>query len=821
MSDIPAYTQARRLLRIDTPLGDDVLLLEAFDGAEEISELFTFKALVRSKRDPLQPNGLIGQLVDVSLDLSRDGDDRPPRVWNALCVGLHEGERLARGLRHYTLTLRPQLWLLSRRSDCRIFLDQSSIDICQTFLSEHGLPAADTAGLVGPTPPPKRDYSVQWNETDLAYLDRRLEQDGVFYWFEHQKGRHVMHLANHQAAWRDAPEPMLRLAPGATIDSYIGKLDRSYSFIPSRRAGRDWNFETPKQAPEGQSSSLAPGPASTGSAKYELYEFPGHFSDSATGEQAMRNRMQALETDHDEGEGSSSVRTLMVGRRFTPHEEARPEVTYDPNVATRVEHHIRDPTYEAGSTARRTENAATLPKAATDGTGQPAETDPGPTYENKFSAQPASIPATPHRDTPRPRIDGAQIAVIAGPAGEEIYTDSYGRVKLTFPWDRRAKADGTDTVWVRVSQPWAGGQWGAQVIPRVGMEVLVTYQDGDPDRPLVVGIVPNPSNPVPYGLPDNKTRMVFRTQTYKGQGFNELAMEDRPGAERLHVHAQFDHTTKVGNNQTERIDAHQVQSVGGSRSVEVAGNQKHEVGGSMNLTVGGVGPMAAGIAAQAAALAPQTAGLLSGAGGGGFAPAIGQMALGFLTGPGLGARQGVVAGPSPRADAGEALAGAGAGVAGSVAGLFGMSGVMNTVVGLFKSDTVGVASAEQVGVAKVVNVGQSLTTQVGQTHELTVGTSSAIEVGQTMTIDVGKTLDIRVGERFSVTVGQTRIEMDKSGIVAIEGANTVFVKGAVAQLTLGAGPVLYAPALEPGASPLPTAMCLRQMAASGAPFVRG
>ena len=410
---------------------------------------------------------------------------------------------------------------------------------------------------------------------------------------------------------------------------------------------------------------------------------------------------------------------------------------------------------------------------------------------------------------------------MAGPAGEEIHTDKYGRVKLRFPWDRRARGDGSDTVWVRVGQPWAGSTWGAQVIPRVGMEVLVTYQDGDPDRPLVTGVVPNPANPVPYGLPDNKTRMVFRSQTYKGQGFNELAMEDRPGQERLHVHAQHDHTTKVGNNQTERVDAHQVQSVGGSRSVEVAGHQKHEVGGSVNLVVGGVGAAAPGVAAQAAALAGQTAGLLSGAGGGGFAGALGSMALGFLSGGGLGARTGVVAGPSPRADAGEALAGSGGGVGEAVAALFGMSGVMNTVVGAFKSDTVGVASAEQVGVAKVVHVGGSFTTQVGQTHILTVGGTSQTEAGQNLTIDVGQKMDIRVGESFSVTVGQTRLEMDKMGTVAIEGAVTVLVKGGGAsQLTVGPGPVLYAPALVPGASPLPPSMCLRRMAASGAPFVR-
>ncbi len=823
MSDAPQYTQAGRLLRIDTPLGEDVLLLESFDGHEEISELFAFTAVVRSKRDDLKPFDLVGKLIDVSLNLRHGeadaGENQAMRTWNLLCVALHEGEMVARGMRHYTLTLRPQLWLLTRRSDCRIWLDRTSTEVCQTLLSEHGLPAPDTSGLVGPVPPPRRDYSVQWNETDLAFLDRRLEQDGVFYWWEHARGRHVMHLANHQAAYQDLqPEAALRMARGSTDRNHIHAFDRTYHFIPSARAGRDWNFETPARPPEGQGSSAVRGLAAggAGGAKYELYEYPGRFMDAGAGDGALRQRMQASEAGHDQVVGATRVRTLMPARRFTPHEVPHPDRTYEAHVPTKVSHHASDPTYDAGS-ARQGGGAGGAGGGASGGKEAPSS----PSYVNSFEATPASVPATPHRDTPQPRIDGAQVALVAGPAGEEIHTDKYGRVKLRFPWDRRAKGDGSDTVWVRVGQPWAGGTWGAQVIPRVGMEVLVTYQDGDPDRPLVVGAVPNPANPVPYGLPDNKTRMVFRSQTYKGAGFNELAMEDQPGAERLHVHAQHDHTTKVGNNQTERVDQHQVQSVGGSRSVEVAGHQKHEIGGSMTLTVGGVGAMAAGVAAQAAALAPATAGLLSGAGGGGFAGSLASMALGFLSSGGLGAREGVVSGPSPRADAGEALAGSGGGVGGAVAGLFGMSGVMNTVVGAFRSDTVGVASAEQVGVAKVVHVGVSYTTQVGQTHLLKVGGTSQTEAGQNLTIDVGQKMDIRVGESFSVTVGQTRLEMDKMGTVAIEGAVAVLVKGGgAAQLTVGPGPVLYAPALVPGASPLPPGMCLQRMAAAGAPFVR-
>jgi type VI secretion system secreted protein VgrG len=202
---------------------------------------------------------------------------------------------------------------------------------------------------------------------------------------------------------------------------------------------------------------------------------------------------------------------------------------------------------------------------------------------------PADRPATPHRAIPRPRIDGLQIALIAGPPGEEIHTDAFGRIKLQFPWDRRARGNGTDTGWVRVTQSWSGTQWGQQIIPRVGMEALVAYQEGDPDRPIVIGIAPNPNNSVPYDLPANKTRMVMRSNSYKSNGFNEMIFEDATGAENMFFHAQKDHTTKIENNQTHSVGADHANVVGRNQALTVGANQTQEIGGSLNITVGGTG----------------------------------------------------------------------------------------------------------------------------------------------------------------------------------------------------------------------------------------
>ncbi|WP_337271533.1 type VI secretion system tip protein TssI/VgrG, partial [Oryzifoliimicrobium ureilyticus] len=210
---------------------------------------------------------------------------------------------------------------------------------------------------------------------------------------------------------------------------------------------------------------------------------------------------------------------LEAGRRFTPYEVAHPEHEYEEHVIIRAAHTIVDRSYETNTNE--------------------------PEYINRFEAIPSRVPLTPHRNTKRPRIEGTQVAIVAGPQGEEIHPDQYGRIKVWFPWDRRAKKDGTDTCWVRVSQAWGGSSWGAQVIPRIGMEVMVAFVDGDPDRPLVTGVVPNPANGVPYDLPGNKTRTVLRSNTHKGEGYNEIAFEDQKGEENQFFHAQKDQTVKV------------------------------------------------------------------------------------------------------------------------------------------------------------------------------------------------------------------------------------------------------------------------------------
>ncbi|MEM9600285.1 MAG: type VI secretion system tip protein TssI/VgrG [Pseudomonadota bacterium] len=561
MNATTEFLQAERILRIDGLLGADALLAERLVFREAISELFEGELQLRSKSDDLAPDQIVGKTCDISLELG----DGARRIWNVLVTNMTVGPKITRGLQSYRLVLRPSLWLLSQRSDCRIWQDMTSIEVCETLMREHGLASPGTRGIVAP--PEAQHYSVQFNESDLAYLTRRLEADGIFYFFTHEAGRHVLTLASHAAGYTGGED--VRFAHGSSDLNHIHRFETSFAYTPGQRTARDWNFQTPGTVPEGGTPSLVRLPKNDA---YELFEYPmvggygtGRASDAidnARLERQAKLRMQASEADHRRVEGASNTRTLAAGHRFTPYDVANPDTRFDPHVILAIEHMAQDASYETGG-------------------GQPE-------YSNRFLALPADVPATPHRTTPRPRIDGTQVAIVAGPEGEEIHPDEYGRIKLWFPWDRRAKKDGTDTCWVRVTQSWAGAGWGGQVIPRIGMEVMVSYLDGDPDRPVVTGVVPNPTQKVPYPLPAHKTKSVFRTNSHKAEyrGFNELSLEDKAGEEEIYLHASKDMNIHTSHHRSELTDRNLAAKTGGSKSEIIDRGSYLDVKGSYHIEVG-------------------------------------------------------------------------------------------------------------------------------------------------------------------------------------------------------------------------------------------
>ena len=707
------YKGADRNIRAETPLGEDVVLAKSFEIEESINDFYSITVDLLAKRD-IKPEELIGKASDVSLRKDVNSTDR--RTWNGVCFKLLQGPPVTRGYRSYQMILMPEAKKLTYRVNSKVWQNKSSTDVLQELFSEHGLRAPTIRVL---NPPKKQIFSQQYNQSDWDYVLMRLQADGLFFYFDHSGGakgsvaaKHVMIVCDDATGYNNSDEPNVRFAHGSADVPHITKLDLTRSYSPGKAAITEYNFKTPAAIPSGSTPSLVNLPGNSKSEIFLSTAIGGYGSGDASddinntsAELASKLHIKACEAEYETNSGESSVASLKPGYRIKPFDLTNPGAAFDEIVISKITHRARTGSYEG-------------------------QGDEAPDYSNTFEAIPSRVPATPHKTVPKPIMHGNDVAIVVGPPGEEIFTDEHARVRITLTRNREAKKDDSDSCWVRCAQNWAGANYGGMILPRVGMHVLIAYESGDMDRPIIVGHMPNPIQKQSYGMPANKTRSTFRSQTYKGDGFNEWTMEDATGAQRFFVHAQKDMAKRVLNDQTARIDRHHVQSVGGNRSVDVTKNMKQEIGGSFNLTVGGTGAKALEAMAKVAGLAGQTAGLLQQAGtGGSFASSIASSALGFFSGGGLSSLQGVVAGSPPGNDAGAALAGAGTGVGEAVGGLFSLPGVMNTVVQSFKSDSVGVAHAEQIGMSKVVNVGQNHFNKAGKVFKVQAGEEFRVEVG--------------------------------------------------------------------------------------------
>ena len=833
------FVQATRNTAFESSLGKDVAVAIDIIITEMMNDDFNIVANILCKQN-ITPEQIIGKACDVSLKLETGSDKR--RFWNGICYKLLEGPPVTRGYRQYQVTLLPEAHKLRFRKNSKVYQNMTSIEVVQALFAEHGLKAPT---IRVNNPPKKQVFSQQYNESDWDYLLRRLQQDGLFFYYSHTGGaegsvsaQHTMIICDDATGYSDGDAPKVRFAMGSASDPHITRLEKASHYIPGKSTITEYNFKTPAAIPKGSTPSLVKLPGNSQSEIFTSTGIGGYGSGDASdeinntsAELASKNAMKAYEAEYETSEGESDERSLRPGYRFTPYDVTNPGAGFVQLVISKVTHRASHGSYEAD--------------------GKDA-----PDYSNTFQALPAKTPATPHQTVQKPLMHGVDVGIIVGPAGEQIFTDELGRHRVTFKRNREAKYTDADSCWVRCAQNWAGVGYGGMILPRIGMHVLVAYESGDIDRPIIVGHMPNPVQKYAYKLPDNKTRSTFRSNTYKGVGFNEWTMEDATGAERFFVHGQKDHVTRVLNNRTARIDQHDVYSVGGNRAVEVANNQKHEIGGSLHMTVGGAGAAALGAMAGVAGLADLTSTMLQQAGDGdagigAFAASISGSALGFLSGGGLGSRQGVVAGSPPGDDAGEALAKAGDGMGQDVGSILPIGGVMNTIVSLFKSDSVGVAHAEQIGQVKIVNVGRSHSTFIGKTHSHIVGETSdnrvgkqhaltvngtshykvktglKIESGQaaeflsgkTMIIDGGDILEISAKQRIILKVGGGRVQVEE-GLVIVESPTMTIVRGGGGQHTYSAGPILYSPALSPGeVPPPPPPPCLKRMAASATPFV--
>ncbi|MBN3228221.1 type VI secretion system tip protein TssI/VgrG [Pectobacterium brasiliense] len=455
----------------------------------------------------------------------------------------------------YQAEVRPALWRLGLRTNARIFQAQKPEVIIGTLLEESGI--TDYAFALRHDHAP-REYCVQYRESDLAFVTRLAAEEGLYFFHEFEEGKHRVVFADDAGALSKGPELFFNLATqGLSEGEYVRRFRYAEAVSTAEVALKDYSFKTPAY---GLLHSKMSGELANQRESYQHYDYPGRFKQDPSGKAFTGYRLDALRAGAMTGSGESNAAMLMPGSSFT--------LTEHPN-----------PTLNSGWQLVAITHSGQQPQALEEESGgEPT------TYSNSFEV--ISAKSTWRADLPyKPMVDGPQIATVVGPAGEEIYCDEYGRIKLQFPWDRYGSCDDQSSCWVRVSQGWAGGQYGLIAIPRIGHEVIVSFLEGDPDQPIVTGRTFHATNPSPYPLPANKTRTSLRTSTHKGAGFNELRFEDQAGQEEVFIHAQKDMNTVVLNNRSTTVTADHTESVGGNQAVSVVKDQSTEIQGQQSIAV--------------------------------------------------------------------------------------------------------------------------------------------------------------------------------------------------------------------------------------------
>nr|WP_240354237.1 type VI secretion system tip protein VgrG [Pectobacterium brasiliense] len=455
----------------------------------------------------------------------------------------------------YQAEVRPALWRLGLRTNARIFQAQKPEAIIGTLLEESGI--TDYAFALRHDHAP-REYCVQYRESDLAFVTRLAAEEGLYFFHEFEEGKHRVVFADDAGALSKGPELFFNLATqGLSEGEYVRRFRYAEAVSTAEVALKDYSFKTPAY---GLLHSKMSGELSHQRESYQHFDYPGRFKQDPSGKAFTGYRLDALRANAMTGSGESNAAMLMPGSSFT--------LTEHPN-----------PTLNSGWQLVAITHSGQQPQALEEESGgEPT------TYSNSFEV--ISAKSTWRADLPyKPMVDGPQIATVVGPAGEEIYCDEYGRIKLQFPWDRYGSSDDQSSCWVRVSQGWAGGQYGLIAIPRIGHEVIVSFLEGDPDQPIVTGRTFHATNPSPYPLPANKTRTSLRTSTHKGAGFNELRFEDQAGQEEVFIHAQKDMNTVVLNNRSTTVTADHTESVGGNQAVSVVKDQSTEIQGQQSIAV--------------------------------------------------------------------------------------------------------------------------------------------------------------------------------------------------------------------------------------------
>lgn len=746
-----------RIVDVTTPLGE-ALWFRQMRGTEALSGLFEFDVVFHSKQSGLSAKAMLGK--DVTLKVETE-NGKSPRFFSGICTRFGSGGREGQHLL-YTAKLRPWLWLASRRSDCKIFQFKKVPDIIADVLGKYGFTLLNKLKKTYR----EWDYCVQYQETDLNFVMRLMEHEGIYFFFQHEQGSHKLVLVDEISCHAPLPgKPTIKyygLDAAAVVDE---EHINSWQVLEEINSGEyltdDYDFENPR----GDLKTKRKNPLGHSQDAWERYMWPGGYVKVGDGENYSAARLESLESEHDRAQGNTTVRTMAPGYLFTLERCPRADQNRE-YLAVAVNYFFRD--------------NARMSAGSGDGDA---------TWNILVTSHPTSIPFRPQPVTAKPITNGPQTAVVVGPAGEEIYTDKYGRVKVQFFWDRYGKKNENSSCWVRVSQPWAGEKWGFIHIPRIGQEVIVDFIGGDPDYPMITGRVYNADQMPPYGLPANKTASGIKSRSTKGGSdtdFNEIRMEDLKGKEQLYIHAQRnldtvveldesrivgqDRDTRIKRNDSRFVEVNDKHVINKDQTNQIGVNQDTAVGADQTLSVGA--SQSAKIGASRSLTVAQDMSETVGANHNQEISGRQSISVGDAQTFSVGADHSVkVGGDRLTMVAGDDKTVSGGSASLSVASNFGVS------AGSTYSETCTTRKAMVMGTDEAT-IAMTQTEKVGASRDITVVGQDSLKVGGVKSDTVGGAYAIKAGAAIDVSAGGA-ITLKAAGLVSVTAGGAVTVTGSV------------------------------------------
>ncbi|MER8955639.1 type VI secretion system tip protein VgrG [Mesorhizobium sp. M0833] len=745
---------------VETPIGAELLTFTHLVGRDEISRCFGYTVGFVSTDHDIDPLKMLGGAVSI------EGESDPKRWFSGL-VSEFRLTRIEDQLAYYETVVRPWLWFLGTTTDCRIFQNMSVVEIVEEVFSKYST-AKYEKRLQGSYPP--REYCVQYDETDLDFVQRLLEHEGILYFFEHGEGKHTLVLADSMSKLKPAPGyekvPYHFEGQGSRRDvEYITEWIPGSSVRPGAYVHTDYDFKKPGADLMAKSAQ----PFSHKLAAGENYRQPGAHLEVGRGDSLAAIRREEIQAVHQRIAAVGTVRGLYSGCIFKldgfPREDQNQEY-----LVVSAEYRLFDPGYRAHADVE-SENFKVI-----------------------LGVAPTALPYRPPRVTTRPIMRGPQTATVVGPSGEEIFTDKYARVKVQFHWDRLGKKDQNSSCFVRVSQTWAGSGWGFIQIPRIGQEVIVDFIEGDPDLPIITGRVYNAAQMPPYGLPGNATQSGWKSDSSKGGGgYNELMFEDKAGSELVNFQAQKDHhllikhdrNKLVQHDQSDRIDHDAKHSVGHNLDEDVGNNKTVKVGVDQATNIGSNDTETVGVNRSLTVGSNET--IHIGANSTENIDANHSQTVAIVQTITVGAARVDTVGASETRSVGavqtnsigasrSVTVGAGQSHAIGAADSWQIGSNQSVQIGADQSFKIAGAHSSQIGKGRDANIAEDDATDVGGSRSLKIAKGSLVQIGEDGAIKIGKDLLIEAGDSIVIKCGSAAISMKKDGTINIEGKD-ISVKG--------------------------------------------